>query len=561
VGFAGLQSQNPEIQLQRLNDVLVLESDYNKSQQSIYSSSWSAGSEVLETEKVLFQSWLDSLNNINAEELDAPSKITYDFLQLVVEDRFDQIVYMHHLIPLNSEGGFLTSMFYSMQYYQMNDERDDSLYLEKLIDTPRFLKEQVNYLKQGLKENIIVPKLVVNNCLKILNHQLEKSDSNHFLVKPAIRSKRDNTINKALAIYTLSVKPAFEEFKQFLEEEYLPNTRDEVGIINNSNGKSFYEQRVRYYTTLDMSPQEVFDRGMSEVNRIRAEMNTIISELQFEGSFDDFLNFLRTDTQFYVNSPSQLLHYASWLSKQAEAFLPRYFEQLPRMPFTVKPVPDDIAPTYTAGRYSGGSYSQDRPGAYWVNTFDLKSRPLYLMPALTLHEAVPGHHLQGSLAQEMEDVPEIRNRTYISAYGEGWALYCEYLGKEAGYYQSLYEEFGRLSYEMWRACRLVVDPGMHYFNWTREEAIDFMASNTALSMHEVNTEIDRYIGWPGQAVSYKIGELKIRALRKRTEEKLGDQFDIQVFHNKILENGSVPLMTLESIINSYIEIELSNEKN
>ena len=390
--FSDVYLQESDIQIQRLEDLLALESEYNKEQRNIYKTSWSGGNEALESEQKLYQSWIDSLEKIDASLLDAPNRITYDFLKLVIQNKYDQILYKHHLIPLNSEGGFLTSMFYSMQYYRLNDTSDDSLYLEKLNDTPRFLKDQINHLKQGLKENIVVPKLVINNCLKILNHQLEKPDSNHFLIKPAIKTNRFNTINKAIAIYSLSIKPAFNELKHFLENEYLPRTRDDVGIINNSNGKEFYEQRVTYFTTLNMSPQDVFDQGMSEVKRIRSEMYKIISELQFEGSFDEFLNFLRTDEQFYVNSPAQLLHYASWLSKQAEAFLPKYFEQLPRMPFTVKPVPDDIAPTYTAGRYSGGSYSQDRPGAYWVNTFDLKSRPLYLMPALTLHEAVPGHH-------------------------------------------------------------------------------------------------------------------------------------------------------------------------
>ena len=350
--------------------------------------------------------------------------------------------------------------------------------------------------------------------------------------------------------------PAFQTFKNFLEKEYLPNVREAVGTSNNQHGKTYYEQRVRYFTTLDMSPKEVFDIGQQEVARIRAEMDEIIEDLGFEGSYADFLDFLRTDEQFYAKTPEEILAKAAWYSKKAEEILPRYFGKLPRLPFTVNPVPDAIAPKYTSGRYSGGSMKDQRAGQYWVNTHNLPSRPLYALPALTLHEAVPGHHLQGSLAQELENVPKFRQQTYLSAFGEGWALYTEYLGKEAGIYKTPYEDFGRLTYEMWRACRLVVDPGMHYFGWTRQQALDFMASNTALSIHEVTTEIDRYIGWPGQAVSYKIGELKIRELRKRVEEAQGEKFDIRAFHDLVLANGSIPLSSLERII----ETNLINQK-
>jgi uncharacterized protein (DUF885 family) len=325
-----------------------------------------------------------------------------------------------------------------------------------------------------------------------------------------------------------------------------------VGISSIPGGKEYYEQRVQYFTTLELSPEEVFAIGMDEVERIREEMMEILAQVSWEQDFGAFLDYLRTDPQFYATTPEELLRRASWIAKKIEAKLPSLFGKLPRMPFTVSPVPEAIAPNYTSGRYSRGSYRDQRAGAYWVNTHGLESRPLYALPALTLHEAVPGHHLQITLSQEMEDVPSFRQNTYLSAFGEGWGLYAEYLGIEAGTYETAYEHFGRLTYEMWRACRLVVDPGMHYKGWTREEAFEFMKSNTALSIHEVNTEIDRYIGWPGQAVSYKIGELKIKELRKRAENTLGEAFDIREFHDKILENGSVPLFTLERIIDNYI---------
>jgi uncharacterized protein (DUF885 family) len=310
-----------------------------------------------------------------------------------------------------------------------------------------------------------------------------------------------------------------------------------------------------------MTAEEVFEVGQLEVKRIRSEMQQIIDSLKFEGSFNDFLNFLRTDPRFYAKTPHELLAEASYYSKKIDGRLPRYFGTLPRLPYGVEPVPEQIAPRYTGGRYSDGSYENHRAGQYWVNTYKLESRPLYVLPSLTLHEAVPGHHLQISLAAEAEfnrevPLPDFRNDYYISAFGEGWALYCEWLGKEMGIYEDLYQQFGALTYEMWRACRLVVDPGMHALGWSRQQAVDFMTNNTALSIHEINTEINRYIGWPGQAVSYKIGELKIRELRKEAESKLGDKFNIRDFHDKVLENGSIPLFVLERVMKEWIETEM-----
>ena len=284
-------------------------------------------------------------------------------------------------------------------------------------------------------------------------------------------------------------------------------------------------------------------------------MEAIIKKLDFKGSFADFVQFLRTDPQFYAKTPEELLKEASYISKKMDAKLPALFKTLPRTPYGVIPVPANIAPKYTTGRYSGPS-RDDQPGNYWVNTYRLDRRPLYVLEALTLHEAVPGHHLQGSIAREMEGVPKFRNRTYISAFGEGWGLYSEFLGIEAGFYQDPYSDFGRLTYEMWRACRLVVDTGMHVKGWSRAKAMDFLASNTALSMHNVKTEIDRYISWPGQALSYKIGELTIKRLRKDAESRLGAEFDLREFHDKVLENGSMPLSMLERLMTRYVDNKL-----
>jgi len=295
------------------------------------------------------------------------------------------------------------------------------------------------------------------------------------------------------------------------------------------------------------------------VDRIKAQMEEIVKEVDFKGSIKEFIQFLRTDPQFYAKTPEELLKHARNIAKKLDEQLPRFFKSLPRKPYGVAPVPDAIAPKYTAGRYIGTSPNSTDPGYYWVNTYDLPSRPLFLIPALTAHEAVPGHHLQGALNQELpESIPQFRRNLYLSAYGEGWGLYTEFLANEMGIYTSPYEHFGKLTYEMWRACRLVVDTGMHVFGWSRQKAVDFMTENTALSFHEINTEIDRYISWPGQALAYKIGELKIRELRSRAEKELGSQFDIREFHEQILAKGTLTLPLLELKILAFIEQKKKN---
>ena len=341
-------------------------------------------------------------------------------------------------------------------------------------------------------------------------------------------------------------------FSTKIETEYAPNARAEIGISTTPNGSEFYQNRVKHYTTTDMTAEQVHQLGLAEVKRIRDEMQQVIAKTGFTGSFAEFVQFLRTDPQFYAKSAEQLLKEASFIAKKADAQLPKFFKLLPRTPYGVAPVPDSIAPKYTTGRYVGAN-KDTAPGYYWVNTYGLDKRPLYVLEALTLHEAVPGHHLQISLNKELENVPGYRRSHYISAFGEGWGLYSEYLGKEMGFYQDAYSDFGRLTYEMWRAARLVVDTGMHMFGWSRERAMTFMQDNSALSLHNIKTESDRYISWPGQALSYKIGELTIKRLRKKTEQALGAEFDIREFHFQILKNGSLPLNLLEEQIDAYIE--------
>ncbi len=505
--------------------------------------------ETVKSNKKVLNDLIRQLKMIEKDKLSASELINKEMLALILDDELFNLEYESYLMPLNSEGGFLTSMVYATSSLRLKDQKAEEDYLNKLKSTANFIHEKKELLARGLSENKGLPKVIIEKCIGILEQHLSTGASDLFLMNPLQDSKN---MEEGLRITEEEILPAFQSLHNYLKNEYLTNCKKVVGVHYNEGGKEYYEQRVRYFTTLEMTPQEVFDVGQSEVKRIRREMEQIIEDLNFEGSFSDFFEFLRTDPQFYAETPEELLQHAAWYSKKAEEILPKYFTHLPRLPFTVNPVPAAIAPNYTTGRYSGGSMENQRSGQYWVNTYDLPSRPIFVLPSLTLHEAVPGHHLQISIAQELKGLPKFRTNTYLSAFGEGWGLYSEYLGKEAGIYTTAYQDFGRLTYEMWRACRLVVDPGMHYFGWTREEAFEFMKTNTALSLHEIGTEINRYIGWPGQAVSYKIGELKIRELRKTAEKELGDKFDIRLFHDVLLKNGSIPLTTLERIVHQHI---------
>lgn len=487
-----------------------------------------------------------SLSAVAKEEFSQQERINLRLLSFMAEHELYELEFGTHQFPLNAEGGFLANVIYSIYGTRLDNEKRVENYLKKLEALPAFLAWQEGQMRAGMKAGKVSPQLIVDNCIGMVERQLNAPLEETLFMTPV--GEDPELAKKVLPIVEETVLPAYAKLRDFLVNEYRPAAPAAVGISEITDGKAYYEERVKYFTTFDVSPQEVFDTGQREVARIRAEMETIIADLGFEGSFADFLHFLRTDPQFYAETPEEILKEGAWIVKRMEAKLPQYFGHLPRMPLAVTPVPDALAPNYTGGRYSPGNYRTGKPGEFWINTYNLPSRPFYVLPALALHEGAPGHHTQIMLAAELEDVPEFRSSLYLSAFGEGWALYTEYLGKEAGIYRTPYEDFGRLTYEMWRACRLVVDPGMHYFGWTREEAVKFLQENTALSLHEVNTEIDRYIGWPGQAVSYKMGELKIRELRRKTEERLGDDFDLRAFHDLILANGAVTMDVLEELV-------------
>ena len=507
---------------------------------------------------------LSKLSKIDVNKLDENDNISYELLSFVLNDIIAYYDFERFLNPLLSDSGFHSSLVYNVR--PLYDYEQVKNYLNKLNSIPQYVDQYLPLLRRGIEKGVSQPLIIFNGYESTYDdHITDNYESNYFyspfknLPKDLSQAHKDSILIEAKKAIEKNVVPQFVRIKEFFEKEYYPNTRKTIGVSETPNGYEFYQNRINYYTTSkNYTADEIHQIGLNEVSRIKKEMIKIIEELKFKGSFEEFFKFLRTDSQFYAKTPEALLMYARDISKRADEQLPRFFKTLPRKPYGVAPVPDAIAPKYTGGRYVGTSKNSTNPGYYWVNTYDLKSRTLYTIPALTVHEAVPGHHLQSALNNELGDsIPKFRRNLYLSAYGEGWGLYTEFLADEMGIYTTPYEQFGKFTYEMWRACRLVIDTGIHAKGWSREEAVNFMSKNTALSLHEVNTEIDRYISWPGQALSYKIGELKIRQLRNKAKKDLKEKFDIREFHEKILEYGTVTLSTLERRINNYI----SEKKN
>ncbi len=498
------------------------------------------------------------LEQVDTKRLKRDEAINHAVLSYTIKNQLDSYINKEHYMPLTAESGFHVWISRIKSQVSFKTEQDFRDYLARLSALPKYFDQQMYWMDKGIEAGITQPKVVLvgfEDSIKafIKTDVTTSSYYQPFLAMPEHFSIQLKLQLQAQAAETISnsVMPSYQKYYDYMVQRYQPNARNNIAATSLPNGENYYLNRLQHYTTLPLSVEEVHQTGIAEVNRIKLEMNNIIKQLGFKGSFADFVHFLRTDKQFYATSAEGLLKEASFIAKKMDAQLPRFFKTLPRTPYGVIEVPANIAPKYTTGRYSGPA-RDDQPGNYWVNTYRLDRRPLYVLEALTLHEAVPGHHLQGSIAREMENVPKFRNNTYISAFGEGWGLYSEYLGIEAGFYQNPYSDFGRLTYEMWRACRLVVDTGMHAKGWSRGRAMNYLADNTALSLHNVKTEIDRYISWPGQALSYKMGELTIKKLRKMAEQALGEHFDLREFHDQVLKNGSMPLSMLETLIVEYI---------
>ncbi len=513
-----------------------------------------------EAEANFAKSKLDELAEIDASSLKETDQISLKLLKFKLQDIIDYYEFERYLNPLLSDSGFHSSLNYMVRPLANYEKTKE--YLNKLNALPTFVDQHLVNLREGLARGVSQPLVIFNGYESTYDDHIVDSFSDSYFYSPfkklptsLTESQKDSVLTEAQKAIENKVLPQFKRIKEFFESEYYPKTRKSLGVSETPGGPEYYQNRINFYTTsTQYTAEDIHQIGLSEVARIKSEMEAIIEELDFQGSFEEFFTFLRTDEQFYAKTGEELLMIARDMAKRADEQLPRFFKTLPRKPYGVAKVPDAIAPKYTTGRYVGTSKESTNPGYYWVNTYNLKSRTLYTMPSLTVHEAVPGHHLQGALNNELGDsIPKFRRNIYLSAYGEGWGLYTEFLADEMGMYTTPYEKFGQLTYEMWRACRLVVDTGIHAKGWTRDQVVEFMASNTALSLHEINTETDRYISWPGQALSYKIGELKIREMRKKAEAALGSDFDIREFHEVILEQGTVTLSILEQRINNYIE--------
>lgn len=514
---------------------------------------------ALKAQHIAWQKYYDTLSAVAVDNLSKQAHIALLMQKYRIENYLSNYQFRSHLVPINSEYGFHGAMASLPNLSAFKTVADYENYLRRLNGLPDYFAQQITYMKQGIAEGYTQPQVVLAGFEDSISAYIVDNIEDSGFYAPFKRypdyfseQEKATLTQSAIAAMNNSVLPAYQGFYDFMVDEYIPSAREPIAASLWPEGKAYYANRAKHYTTTDMTPEEIHSLGLSEVARIRAEMQGIVDKLEFEGDINEFIDFLRTDPQFYATTAEELLMEASFVAKQMDAKLPSLFEYLPRTPYGVAPVPDSIAPKYTTGRYISPR-RDDQPGYYWVNTYALDKRPLYAIPALTLHEAVPGHHLQISLAAELEGLPKVRQNTYISAFGEGWGLYSEFLGIEAGIYEDPYDDFGRLSYEMWRACRLVVDTGMHMMGWSRERAVEYMMTNTALSEHNVNTEIDRYISWPAQALSYKIGEIKIKGLRAKAEAALGQHFDVRKFHRAVLENGSVPLFILEQHIDAFIE--------
>jgi uncharacterized protein (DUF885 family) len=474
--------------------------------------------------------------------------------------RISNLEVHQYLITIQGDESFYSNLSLLPRNQPLHDAADYGRYLQRLRDIPRFFDENIALMRAGLKSGMTPPQVILKGRDAAARMHVVSDVHQSVFYVPFDRLPKAIPAADAAGLRVAgeaaireAVVPAYAKLAKFLADEYIPGARKTIAASDLPSGREYYRAQIREYVTRDTSPEELHALGLREVSRIRAEMETVKREAGFQGDLPAFFAFLRTDPRFYARTPEELLMRASFIAKSIDGMLPRFFGVLPRLPYRVEAVPADIAPFYTGGRYVQAAAGSDEPGTYWVNTYDLKSRPLYVLPSLTLHEAVPGHHLQIALAAEQRGLPLFRRFAYFSVTGEGWGLYSEKLGEEMGIYKTPYEHFGRLTYEMWRACRLVVDTGMHAMGWPREKSIAFLRDNTALSEHEIETEIDRYIGWPAQALSYKVGELAILELRRKAEVALGARFDKRKFHDAILGTGSVPLPVLEEEIDRFIQ--------
>jgi len=494
-----------------------------------------------------WQHMLAQLDDIDVNTLSREEQINAAVFRTAVQAHYNNAIWRTYEAPFNSDT-FFWGELNPHQPYQT--EAEWQRFISRLQDIPRYFDEQIDNMRSGLARGWSVPRAALDGRDNTIVPYTLSDQENPFLatleripasIAEPVRSQLREQGRRAVLE---SAVPAYTKLLAFMRGEYLPRTRTSIAASDLPDGRAFYASQISEYVTREMSAQEIHEIGLGEVERISGEMHAIMRQTGFTGSFAEFLEFLRTDPQFYAKTPHELLAQAAWISKKIDGELKHTIGVLPRYRFTILPVADDIAPIYTAGR--GGL------DACWFNTWDLPSRPLYNLPALTLHECIPGHSFQAALALEAPERPDFRKSTYFSGYGEGWGLYTEWLGTVMGIYETPYQEFGRLTFEMWRAARLVIDTGLHEYGWTRQQAIDYLASHTALAQLDIANEVDRYISWPGQALSYYIGYMTMRGLRDEAERELGADFDQRPFHDAILNLGSVPLPVLEQEIRAFI---------
>ena len=506
---------------------------------------------------------LKKLQSFNIDDLNQDNKLNYKLAELGILNSIKRMEYPSYYMQLNQRGGV-------QSYYETGDrlvfssKQDYEDWLVRLKAYALNIDNALVNNKKGLELGYSQPKLVTRGVTAQIKAIIDADMDNHPYLKVFInadetiltKSDKEDLISRATTLVRTKINPSYNNLYKFLVEDYLPNSRDSIGISDVPNGKEWYETLANYHTTTDLTPDEIHNIGLKEIKRIRSEMESIISDLEWDGDFASFLNYLRTSPRFYYDNPEDLFNAYLIMSKTIDPLLPKIFKVFPRAPYGVKPIPAESAPFTTTAYYN--SPSKGKPGYFYANLYKPQSRPKYEIPVLTVHEAVPGHHFQISIAQELEGVPTFRKYQSFTAFVEGWGLYSEELGDFMGLYDDPYDKFGQLTYDMWRAIRLVVDTGMHYKGWTRDASINLFLENTAKAQLDIENEVDRYIAWPGQALAYKIGQLKILELRTKAEKILGDDFDIKDFHHEVLKRGSLPLNMLEDYINQWIEDSLDS---
>jgi len=519
--------------------------------------------DAIKKRKVHSQQMLLKLKQIDHSTLNEQDAISYDLFLYEKNLEISLNEYPTEFMPVEQLDGIQLSFPALMEIMPLNNKSDYENYISRLKTFPEQINQIIMLMEEGIKTNWVRAKVGIIGIPSQIEGQIYNTPTKSSLYRafekfPGNIPEDERQRIKKLGMEAIenSIFPSLKKLKLFIEDIYLPACRDDIASSNLPGGENYYNLKTKYYTTTNLTPEEIHKIGLDEVARIKKEMEKVIKQSGFKGSFTEFINYLRTDEQFYYEDEESLITGYRDISKRADAGLPALFAVLPRNTYGVKPFPEYEAPYQTTARYNPGAEDASRPGYFMVNTYKLETRPIYEMEALTLHEAVPGHHLQISRAAELDFLPDFRRNAEYTAYVEGWALYAESLGEEMGFYTDPYSKFGQLTYEMWRACRLVVDTGMHMFGWSRERAINYIKDNSSKSLNDITVEIDRYIVWPGQALGYKIGELKIKELRRKAQNRLGENFDLRKFHNTILDDGPLPLSMLERRIDEWIESQI-----